>query len=181
MLKKFFILLIIFLNKICLSSLVVNDLITEKNRLSIYYGYKEKVLTFQTQDKEEKILIDIKGKEFQYLSITLKEFSSRILSNSVGVSLTTKPFDKIYYNLQISLITSQSGSFEEKNENFISNEYGWSAAISGYYTLFPETIINPLILLGLGVDFENYKFNLFKTQDKNFYIDTVFNSVDVFF
>ena len=181
MFKKLYVLitLIVLYQQICFPSLFESDLISGKNRLSIYYFYREKVLTFQTQDKE-KVLVDINGKEFQYLSSTLKEFSSKIFSNSVGISLTTKPFEKIYYNLEISLITSQSGSFEEKNKDFISNEYGWSTAISGYYTLFPETVVNPSISLGLGVDIENYKFNLFQAEDRNFHIDTVFNTLDIF-
>lgn len=156
------------------------DLIGSKLRISISQNFTERYLFFSSL-QQQRILLDINNRQFQYFSNVYKEFSSKIIFNSTQISLTLKPSQKFYYNLKYAVITAQSGNSEDADTNFFSfNNYGWSLNINGNYVLFPETLANHSILLGLGINVENYIFDLLKSENNVFYIDTNFKTIDIF-
>ena len=171
--KKFFFYIFFYISLLFASESIFD----QKYKFFLGYQYAQYNVLLQSTDKEE-VLVDINGKTYSYFDKIYREYRIKSFSNNVLCSFEIKPFNKIWYSIDVQLVPSQNVELSY-TQKLCSTKYGWCGGVGLNYMLFPQTIVSDGINISGKIFFENYKFDFFIDENDKYKIDTELSITDI--
>lgn len=133
-------------------------------RISTYLNYSE-FTTVLKKTSVQNILVDISGKQYEYFSSVLAEYEAKILTNSFNIGLSSRKLFtyNLFYKIKFGIIYDKYAILENGTKKLYSKDsdynFGLDIDFGLGYILFPETFVNPSVILTSNINVVGISFN----------------------